>query len=104
MGHCRTGSSATISRIQAEQHAIEARLADLEGLDAIREMLQDTKIEDEDRMSVDRPPTSPLASAKQRALAKYVRYSPRVLPTSVLIDKPYSLILIPLGGTNRHRK
>lgn len=63
-----------MQRINAEQAAIERRLVEL-GVDDIQKKLNDTTLHEEDGMHVDnQPPPEPRPiSAKQRALAKFVR-------------------------------
>ncbi|GBE79753.1 predicted protein [Sparassis crispa] len=74
-----TASSSTYAqRMNAEQAAIEARLVELVGVQAIQDRLQRTKIEDDpEPMTIDasaqRPtPTYRPITAKQRALAGYL--------------------------------
>ena len=67
-----------MQRISKQQNAIEARLAELVGMDTIQDMLKRTKIKGEDDMSVDdedeEPPApSRAVETKRRVLAKFVR-------------------------------
>ena len=79
-------TSTYVQRISADQARIEARLVELVGVDEIRQGLQNTTIDGEGIMSVDatspsdvQPPISTIPSmsraisAKQRALARWVR-------------------------------
>ena len=76
-----------MQRINAEQAAIERRLVEL-GVDDIQKKLRDTTLQEGDTMHVDNqqgPEPRPI-SAKQRALAKYVRTS-LALPCSFLMRR-----------------
>ncbi len=85
-------TSTYVQRISAEQAQIEERLAEL-GVDVIQKMMHRTTIKDEaEDMNVDSEPQlqqvqqpQPSAgprpiSAKQRALQKFVRQLPLILP------------------------
>lgn len=64
-------------RISAEQAAVEARLLELDGMDAINTSLKKTKIIAEDEMIVDPPPEPPSSrtlEAKRKALSQAVRF------------------------------
>lgn len=71
-------TSAYVQRISSQQNAIEARLVDLEGMDALQDMLRRTKIKGEDDMNIDgedeEPPApSRAVETKRRVLARFVR-------------------------------
>lgn len=75
----RTPTTSTyVQRISAEQAAIEDRLVEL-GVDNIQKLLNNTILDSpEDQMNVDQPQSHSASvprpiSAKQRALAKFVR-------------------------------
>lgn len=68
-----------VQRISTQQNAIEARLAELVGVDAIQDMLRRTKIKGEDDMNVDAedeelPAPSRAVETKRRVLARFVRF------------------------------
>ncbi|KAJ7667872.1 hypothetical protein DFH06DRAFT_1267962 [Mycena polygramma] len=61
-------------RVTAEQAAVEGRLVELVGMDAINTGLKNTAIKGEDDMNVDPPPepyTSPILEAKRKALSRF---------------------------------
>ncbi|KAJ6539223.1 hypothetical protein B0H19DRAFT_960847 [Mycena capillaripes] len=61
-------------RATAEQAAVEGRLVELVGMDAINTGLKNTAIKGEDDMNVDPPPepyTSPTVEAKRKALSRF---------------------------------
>ncbi|KAJ7179870.1 hypothetical protein C8R43DRAFT_378185 [Mycena crocata] len=61
-------------RVSAEQAAVEGRLVELVGMDAINTGLKNTAIKGEDDMNVDPPPEpylSPTVEAKRKALSKF---------------------------------
>ncbi|KAJ7507674.1 hypothetical protein B0H11DRAFT_2218510 [Mycena galericulata] len=63
-----------LARITAEQDAIEGRLVELLGMDAINTGLKNTAIKGEDDMNVDPPPEpyiSPTVEAKRKALSRF---------------------------------
>lgn len=71
-----------ITRVTAEQDAIQGRLVELLGVDAINTGLKNTTIKGEDDMSVDPSPepyTSPTLEAKRKALSRFVRSPPQHL-------------------------
>lgn len=62
--------------MQAEQVAVEGRLVELVGMDAINTGLKNTAIKGEDDMDVEPPPepyTNPILEAKRKALSRFVR-------------------------------
>lgn len=66
-------SSTFVERITAEQSKIQARIAEIESLEAIQKGMNKTTI-DEDGMVVDLPEPSPAMLAKQKALAAWVSH------------------------------
>ncbi|KAF9008928.1 hypothetical protein BDQ17DRAFT_1236575 [Cyathus striatus] len=67
-------TSTYVERVTAEQIAIESRLVELEGVEAINVGLKRTKIKGEGDMSVDfppEPPTSRTLEAKRKALSQF---------------------------------
>jgi len=74
LGEQTASTSAYAQRISSEQAAIESRLTELVGVEAIRNQLQQTKIEDDEDMKVDSTPQIPQyqgIDAKRRVLAKF---------------------------------
>jgi len=65
-------SSTFVERITAEQAKIQARISEMESLEAIQKGMKKTTI-DEDGMAVDLPEPSPAMLAKQKALAAWGR-------------------------------
>jgi hypothetical protein len=85
-------TSTYYERISAEQTAIEAQLLELVDVEAMNSKLQNTTIKGETDMMVDIPegPSPPalslrMLSAKQRALALYVRH-PSLIPHIETLD------------------
>lgn len=77
--HSRESTSADAQswmvRVTAEQAAVEGRLVELVGMDAINTGLKNTAIKGEEDMNVDPPPepyTSPTLEAKRKALSRFV--------------------------------
>ncbi|KAJ7047494.1 hypothetical protein C8F04DRAFT_934192, partial [Mycena alexandri] len=61
-------------RVKAEQVAVEGRLVELVGMDAINTGLKNTAIKGEDDMDVEPPPepyTNPILEAKRKALSRF---------------------------------
>ena len=65
-------TSALAERLSSEQAAIESRLLELEGVEAIRRGLKKTDINADEIMNVDQPQVPRVIDAKQRALSRYV--------------------------------
>lgn len=72
-------SSTYIDRITADQAAIDAHLVERIGVEDIRVGMKKATIDEYEDMAIDSEPQKPqpvqLISAKQRALARYVRQS-----------------------------
>ncbi|KAJ7638692.1 hypothetical protein FB45DRAFT_409189 [Roridomyces roridus] len=69
-----TSSDAWITRLTAEQDAIQGRLVELLGVDAINTGLKNTTLKGEDDMNVDLPSEpyiSPALEAKRKALSRF---------------------------------
>lgn len=74
---CFRGASTStyVQRVLAEQAAVESRLLELDGMEAINVGLKNTKIRGENDMVIDsppEPPTSRTLEAKRKALAQFV--------------------------------
>ena len=73
---CSQASTSTYAqRVLAEQAAVESRLIELDGMEAINTGLRRTVIRSEGDMSVDtapEPPTSRTLEAKRKALSQFV--------------------------------
>ena len=85
MYHREASTSTYVQRVLAEQAAVESRLVELDGVEAINTGLKRTVIKGEDDMNIDiprEPPTSRTLEAKRKALSRFVEFFRPKLSTS----------------------